>query len=307
LRFADPKAHERVAVVGIGSLGHLGIQYSKAAGFETIAVTHSKDKEELAYKLGADSVVSDGEGLLKEGQNVSSDGGSGSGADVILATSNSYKATADSIKGLRLDGRLVLMGFSTTEPFTISPEILFNHFRIIGSTQNDREHLYEELDYAARGKVRVMTEIFPLEEISNAYDKVANGNVRFKAVSDCICSIEPISSIEDEVWFVEGASENSINPLDAAACPLLFTSFAICTTSGFGSIKCTTLFVELLGSTIRFSLHLFHLLPQYRIGKPRNFLSVLLPLDAPLVLSLAIYKKNLQQIYIFYIVTSVIV
>jgi D-arabinose 1-dehydrogenase-like Zn-dependent alcohol dehydrogenase len=78
------------------------------------------------------------------------------------------------------------MGFSTTEPFTISPEILFNHTRIIGSTQNDIEHLYEALDYAARGKVRVMTEIFPLEEISNAYDKVANGNVRFKAV------IEPI-------------------------------------------------------------------------------------------------------------------
>lgn len=82
--------------------------------------------------------------------------------------------------------RFVLMGVSTTEPFTISPEILFKRARIIGSTQNDREHLYEALDYVAKGKVRVMTEIFPLEEISNAYDKVANGNVRFKAV------IEPI-------------------------------------------------------------------------------------------------------------------
>jgi alcohol dehydrogenase len=183
LRFADPKPHERVAVVGIGALGHLGIQYSKAAGFETIAVTHSKDKEELAYKLGADSVVADGEGLLKESQHGSPVGG---GSDVILATSNSYKATADSIKGLRPDGRFVLMGVSTTEPFTISPEILFKRARIIGSTQNDREHLYEALDYVAKGKVRVMTEIFPLEEISNAYDKVANGNVRFKAV------IEPI-------------------------------------------------------------------------------------------------------------------
>jgi alcohol dehydrogenase len=178
LRFANPKPHERVAVVGIGALGHLGIQYSKAAGFETIAVTHSKDKEELAYKLGADSVVADGEGLLKEGQHGSPGGG---GADVILATSNSYKATADSIKGLRPDARFVLMGVST-EPFTISPEILFKRARIIGSTQNDREHLYEALDYVAKGKVRVMTEIFPLEEISNAYDQVANGNVRFKAV-----------------------------------------------------------------------------------------------------------------------------
>lgn len=171
LRFAYPKPHERVAVVGIGALGHLGIQYSKASGFETIAVTHSKDKEELAYKLGADSVVPDGDILLKEG-----------GADVILSTSNSYKATADSIKALRPDGRLMLMGVSTTEPLAISPEILFKRGHIIGSTQNDREHLYEALDYVARGKVKVMTEIFPLEDITNAYDKVANGNVRFKAV-----------------------------------------------------------------------------------------------------------------------------
>ena len=182
LRLADPKPHERIAVVGIGALGHLGIQYSKAAGFETIAVTHSKDKEELAYKLGADSVVSDGEGLLKEkGQH---DDGSpdGGGADVILATSNSYKATADAIKGLRPDGRVILMGVSPSESLTVSPEILFKRIRIIGSTQNDREHLYEALDYVAKGKVKVMTEISPLEEISNAYDKVANGNVRFKAV-----------------------------------------------------------------------------------------------------------------------------
>jgi alcohol dehydrogenase len=180
LRFADPKPHERVAVVGIGALGHLGIQYSKAAGFETIAVTHSKDKEELAYKLGADSVVADGKGLLEKDQR--------RGADVILATSNSYKAIANSIKGLRPNGRLILMGASATnESLTLSPELyidfLLKNYRIIGSfVSRDREYLYEALDYVAKGKVRVMTEMFPLEEIGNAYDKVANGNVRFKAV-----------------------------------------------------------------------------------------------------------------------------
>jgi D-arabinose 1-dehydrogenase-like Zn-dependent alcohol dehydrogenase len=54
------------------------------------------------------------------------------------------------------------MGFSTTEALTISPEILFKRARIIGSTQNDREHLYEALDYVAKGKVKVMTETFPV-------------------------------------------------------------------------------------------------------------------------------------------------
>jgi alcohol dehydrogenase len=62
LRIAEPKPHERIAIVGVGGLGHLTIQYAKVCGFKTIAVTHSKDKEDPAYKLGADVVVSDGKG-----------------------------------------------------------------------------------------------------------------------------------------------------------------------------------------------------------------------------------------------------
>lgn len=172
LRWANPKPHERIAVVGIGGLGHLALQYSKAAGFETIAITHSKDKEELVHKLGADIVVSDGQGLREAG-----------GADIILATSNSYKAAADTLRGLRPDGRLMFIGGSD-EPFIIpSPgELLFNRHQIIGSSQNGREYLYEALDYVAKGKVKVMAETFPLDDIADAYEKVANGNVRFRAV-----------------------------------------------------------------------------------------------------------------------------
>ncbi len=170
LRIAEPKPHERVAVVGVGGLGHLAIQYAKVCGFETIAITHSKDKEELAHKLGADVVVSDGKGLKKSG-----------GADVILATSNSYKATGDTLKGLRPDGRLVLMGISD-EPLIVTGHLLMTRGRIIGSLQNDREYLYEALDYVAKGKVHVMIETFPLDEMNTAYDKVAKGELRFRAV-----------------------------------------------------------------------------------------------------------------------------
>jgi len=169
-RLAEPQPHERVAVVGIGGLGHLGIQYAKAAGFDTIAFTQSKDKEKLVRDLGADEVVTDGEGLRAAG-----------GADVILATSNSYKSTSDALKGLRPDGRLVLMGVSD-EPLTVGPEIMFVRGRIIGSSQNSVEHLYEALDYAAKGKVKVISEIYRLNEIDRAYDRVAEGKVRFRAV-----------------------------------------------------------------------------------------------------------------------------
>jgi alcohol dehydrogenase len=87
LRWADPQPHERVAVLaalGIGGLGHLAVQYAKAAGFETIAVSHSPDKDKMIRDLGADEVVRDGKGLAAAG-----------GADVILSTSNSTKAMVD--------------------------------------------------------------------------------------------------------------------------------------------------------------------------------------------------------------------
>lgn len=170
LRHADPKPHEKIAIVGIGGLGHLGIQYSKACGFETIAVTHSKDKEELCYKMGADHVVKNAEELQKSG-----------GADVILATSNSNQAASEAISGLRPDGRVMIIGFDT-KPIQVPPHILMNRARIMGSQQNSREYLYEALDYVAKGKVKVILETFPLDEISKAYDKVANGQVRFRAV-----------------------------------------------------------------------------------------------------------------------------
>ncbi|MFQ5571994.1 MAG: zinc-binding dehydrogenase, partial [Rhodothermales bacterium] len=171
LRWADPKPHERIAVVGIGGLGHLAVQYAKAAGFSTIAISRSPDKDESIRELGADEIVRDGQGLAAAG-----------GADVILGTSNSNDAMADSIQGLRPDGRLVLMGFEA-KPFQLSPgDFILRRLRLVGSQQNGTEFLYEALDYAARGKVRVLTETYPLNEITRAYDRVAEGKVRFRAV-----------------------------------------------------------------------------------------------------------------------------
>ena len=100
----------------------------------------------------------------------------------MLGTSNSSDATADVIQGLRPDGRLVVMGVEA-KPLAVSPmELMFKRIRIIGSAQNSREHLYEALALAASGKVRVVTEMYPLEEIRSAYERVERGEVRFRAV-----------------------------------------------------------------------------------------------------------------------------
>jgi alcohol dehydrogenase len=171
LRWAAPQPGERVAVVGIGGLGHLAVQYAKAAGFTTIAISHSPDKDRLIRELGADEVVRDGAGLAGAG-----------GADVVLGTSNSMDAMADSIKGLRPDGRLVIMG-AEAKPLAVSPmDLIMKRIKIIGSQQNGREYLHEALALVASGKVRVVTETYRLDEIGKAYERVEKGQVRFRAV-----------------------------------------------------------------------------------------------------------------------------
>ena len=171
LRIADPKSHETVAVVGVGGLGHLAVQYAKAAGFPTIAVSRSPDKDKLVREMGADAVVRDGKGLNAAG-----------GADVILGTSNSNDAMVDCIQGLRPDGRFVLMGFEA-KPLQLSPvDFITRRIRILGSSQNHPEYLYEALDYAAKRRVKTVVETYRLDEIGKAYDRVVNGRVRFRAV-----------------------------------------------------------------------------------------------------------------------------
>jgi len=171
---AAPQPHERIAVVGIGGLGHVALQLSKAGGFETIAVTHSADKHELALQLGADAVVANGEQLRARG-----------GADVLLVTTNSFAAAQDAMAGLRVDGRLVLSGLDFNHPFSISSDGVPFHMmrqRVIGSTHGGLQMLSEVLKLAATGNVKPIVETFTLDEATHAYDRLVSGDMRFRGV-----------------------------------------------------------------------------------------------------------------------------
>ena len=171
LRWARPQPHERVAVLGIGGLGHLAVQYAKAAGFDTIAISRSPDKDKMIRELGADEIVRDGKGLAAAG-----------GADILLSTTNSTKSMVDSIQGLRPDGRIVTMG-ADVEPLVLSlTDLIMKRIQVIGSQQNGLECLYEALDYVAKGKVKTIAETHPLADAAKAYQRVAEGKARFRAV-----------------------------------------------------------------------------------------------------------------------------
>lgn len=173
LRAGNPQPPERVAVLGIGGLGHLAIQFSKACGFETVALTSSPDKHALARELGADQVVADGAELAGIG-----------GADVIVVTSPSYQAASESLTGLRAHGRLVLAGIDPAGTFTIDPSRLFfaKGQTVLGATHNGLRYLAESLELAARTGIRPRTEIFAKEQVAEAVARTAAGDVRFRAV-----------------------------------------------------------------------------------------------------------------------------
>ncbi|MFJ4031504.1 alcohol dehydrogenase catalytic domain-containing protein [Streptomyces griseoluteus] len=174
LRDADPQPGERIAVVGIGGLGHVALQLAKASGFETIAVTHSPDKHDLAIQLGADHVVADGNELHDLG-----------GADVLLITTNAFEAAEEAMAGLRPSGRVVLSGLDFTRPFSISSEGIPFHMmrqKVIGSTHGGQHYLSEVVDLAGRGKVKPIIETFSLDQATEAYERLSSGKMRFRGV-----------------------------------------------------------------------------------------------------------------------------
>ena len=171
LRKVDPKPGARIAVVGIGGLGHLAIQYAKAAGYHVTAVTRTPDKHDLAREFGADNVVADG-GALKEA----------GGADVLMHTSSSHAAIVDAMAGLKPWGKVVLMGVATDElPLPAGP-VAFQGYEVIGSAHNGMEYLVEALEFVALGAVKPMVNVFPKERVGEAYEAARTGKARFKAV-----------------------------------------------------------------------------------------------------------------------------
>ena len=176
LRHSDATAGDRVAVLGVGGLGHLGVQFAAKMGFETVAIARGTDKEELARQLGAqhyiDSTAGDpGEALAGLG-----------GADVILSTVTAAEAMGAVFGGLRPRGRLIVVGASM-EPIPVPAAALIGGSNVIqghaSGTSRDSE---DTLNFSVLADVKPMIETFPLERAAEAYDRMISGQARFRAV-----------------------------------------------------------------------------------------------------------------------------
>jgi D-arabinose 1-dehydrogenase-like Zn-dependent alcohol dehydrogenase len=175
LRNADPKPGERVAVLGVGGLGHLAVQYSRALGLETVAITGQADKKKELRELGADEVIVAGD---DPGKSLREAGG----ADIVLSTTNSAKQVASTFGGMRAGGRLINMGLPDAA-IPIDPmALMFGQRQLRGSTQDERSDLREALVLVAQGKVKPILETYPLERVNDARERLESGKVRYRAV-----------------------------------------------------------------------------------------------------------------------------
>jgi propanol-preferring alcohol dehydrogenase len=177
LRNSPARAGDLVAVLGVGGLGHLGVQYARHMGFEVIAIDRGgDDKAELAKKLGAhhyvDSAVTDIAKALQER----------GGAQVVLVTASGGKAVAAAVKGLRRGGVVISLG-ATDEPIELSAfELLFKSLGVAGALTGTPAAGDATLRFSALNDVAAMVETMPLERAPEAYAKMMSGQARFRMV-----------------------------------------------------------------------------------------------------------------------------
>jgi D-arabinose 1-dehydrogenase-like Zn-dependent alcohol dehydrogenase len=174
-RNAAPRPGDRVGILGLGGLGHLALQVARAMGHETVAITRSEGKAESLRRLGADEVVVIGDHAGKAVRAIG-------GVDVILSTSNDMRQNGEALRGLRDEGRFVTMALGT-DPIPVDPNLMLGKQLVLkGSMLNDRKDLIEVLHLAALGKVRPVLEVYPLEQVQQAYERLDRGEVRYRAV-----------------------------------------------------------------------------------------------------------------------------
>ena len=176
LRHSGARPGDLVAVLGVGGLGHLGIQFASRFGYKVAAIGRGSEDAPLARKLGASFYIDSraerpAEALRREG-----------GAQVVLATAPSSKAMSELIDGLAPNGKLMVLG-AAAEPIEVTPVQLIMGSRTIqgwaSGTPSDSE---DTLRFAELSGVRPMIETYPLEKAAQAYARMLSGKAEFRVV-----------------------------------------------------------------------------------------------------------------------------
>ena len=176
LRHTSARAGDLVAVLGIGGLGHLGVQFAARMGFRTVAIARGADKGPLAKRLGAHTYID------STVQNVAEELTRLGGAKVILSTVTDSKSMSAAVGGLRSDGRLVVLGASP-EAIEVSPlALILGRRGVVGWPSGIAPDSEDTLKFSLLANVRPMIETYPLAQAAEAYQRMLSGKARFRVV-----------------------------------------------------------------------------------------------------------------------------
>lgn len=176
LRNSGARAGEVVAILGIGGLGHLGVQFARRMGFNTVAIARGEDKAPLAKQLGAHHYID------SRSQNPADALKALGGASVILATVTNADAMTATLGGLALNGKLIILGVAD-KPIEVPPvQFIMGRNAVQGWPSGSSADSEDTLAFSALADVKPMIETYPIERAAEAYDRMMSGAARFRVV-----------------------------------------------------------------------------------------------------------------------------
>jgi D-arabinose 1-dehydrogenase-like Zn-dependent alcohol dehydrogenase len=175
LRNSGARPGDVVAVLGIGGLGHLAVQYAAKMGFKTVAIARGQDKADLAAKLGAWKYIDN------KAHDASAELQKLGGAKAILATVTAGDAMSAAVGGLGIRGTFLIIGAAMS--MQIPPiQLLTKNQSVRGWYSGTSIDSEDTLSFSQQTGVRSMNEVFPLEKVEEAYQRMMSGEARFRAV-----------------------------------------------------------------------------------------------------------------------------
>jgi D-arabinose 1-dehydrogenase-like Zn-dependent alcohol dehydrogenase len=176
LRHSGAGPGDLVGVLGVGGLGHLGVQYAARMGCRTVAIARGKDKEPLARKLGAQHYID------SEAKDVAGELSRLGGAAVIISTVTNAAAMSAVLGGLAANGKLILLGVAR-EPIEVPSMLMVGGRRsICGWPSGSSRDSEDAMSFSVLAGVLPMIETMPLERAAEAYERMMRGAARFRMV-----------------------------------------------------------------------------------------------------------------------------
>jgi D-arabinose 1-dehydrogenase-like Zn-dependent alcohol dehydrogenase len=176
LRHSGAGPGDLVGILGIGGLGHLGVQFAAKMGCRTVAIARGADKGPLALQLGAKEYID------STTQNVAEELTRMGGARVILATVTDAKSMSAAVGGLGIDGKLIVVG-AAMQPIEVPPLALIGARRsIAGWPSGTASDSQDTMNFSVLSQIRPLIEAYPLLRAAEAYERMMSGKARFRVV-----------------------------------------------------------------------------------------------------------------------------